>query len=186
MIHGHHRNASALRPGIGALAVGLLLAGLLSPQFARAEVEPKPLITFMIKDQFGKLHTSGYFRNSVVILVSGDKKGSGFIKEWSPVLEDSLVTEVKSFRVKFIPHAHLKGVPFFMKGTIKGKFSPAPDDWVLMDWDGEFHKAYELAEDHCNIVVFHRDGLRRIQVAVQEFDQQVFTRLLTGIRRLDR
>jgi len=28
MIHGHHWNASALRPGIGASAVGVLLAGV--------------------------------------------------------------------------------------------------------------------------------------------------------------
>ncbi len=184
MNRGHSWDASSWRFGIGALTACLLLAGLLSPHSARAEVEPKPLITFMIKDQFGKLHTSGYFRNSVVILVSGDRKGSSFIKEWSPVLADSLAAEVKSFRVKFIPHAHLGGAPFFMKGTIKGKFSKAPDDWVLMDWGGEFHKAYELAEDHCNIVVFDQDGSRRIQVAVREFDPQVFTRILAGIRRL--
>ena len=121
----------------------------------------------------------------MAILISGDKKGSTFIKEWSPVLADSLAAEVKSFRVKFIPHAHLKGVPFFMKGSINGKFPRTPDGWVLMDWGGEFNKAYELKEDHCSIVVFDQDGLRRIQVAVQEFDQAVFARLLAGIRRLD-
>ena len=151
-----------------------------------AEVAPAPLIDFRIKDQFGKLHTSGSFQNSVAIVVSGDKKGSTFIKEWSPVLADSLAAEVKSFRVKFIPHAHLKGVPFFMKGTIKGKFPKEPDKWVLMDWDGEFDKAYELEENHCSIVVFDQEGLRRIQVAVQDFDQVVFARLLAGIRRLER
>jgi len=184
MILGHLRKSASLRLGIGGLTVCLLLAGMLLPLSARAEVEPKPLITFRIKDQFGKLHTSGYFQNSVAILVSGDRKGSDFIKEWSPVLADSLAAEVKSFRVKFIPHAHLEGAPFFMKGSIKGKFSQAPDDWVLMDWSGEFNQAYELAEDHCSILVFDRDGLRRIQVEVQEFDPEVFTRVLAGIRQL--
>jgi len=175
-----------LRNGAGELGTFLLLAGAGTFVPATAEVEPAPLIEFRIKDQFGKLHTSGCFRNSVAILISGDRKGSTFIKEWSPVLADSLAGDMQNFRVKFIPHAHLKGSPFFMKGTIRGKFPKTPDDWVLMDWGGEFNKAYELAADHCTIVVFDRDGLRRIQVAVQEFDQQVFTRLLTGIRRLDR
>ncbi len=181
MTIGLWRDASIRSGGAGVLLVFLLLT---IPVFA--EVEPTPLIDFRIKDQFGKLHTSGSFRNSVAIVVSGDRKGYEYTKEWSPVLADSLAVEVKSFRVRFIPHAHLKGAPFFMKGTIKGKFSEAPDKWVLMDWGGEFNQAYELKEDHCNIVVFDQDGLKRIQLAVQQFDQQIFTRLLTGIRRLDR
>ncbi len=164
----------------------MLLVFLLLVIPVLAEVEPTPLIDFRIKDQFGKLHTIGSFRNSVAILVSGDRIGNEYIKEWSPVLSDSLAAEVNGFRVKFIPHAHLKGAPFFMKGSIKGKFSNVPDDWVLMDWGGEFNQAYELMENHCNIVVFDQNGLRRIQVAVQEFDQTVFTRLLAGIRQLDR
>jgi hypothetical protein len=179
MTLGRYRVTFVRRSGAGVVLVFLLLA---IPVFA--EVEPTPLIDFRIKDQFGKLHTCGYFQNSVAIVVSGDRKGSAFIGEWSPILADSLSAEVKSFSVKFIPHAHLKGVPFFMKGSIKGKFPQTPDGWVLMDWDGEFNKAYELKEDRCNIVVFDKDGLRRIQVAVQEFDEPVFTRLLSGIRRL--
>jgi hypothetical protein len=147
-------------------------------------IEPAPLIDFRIKDQYGKLHTSGYFQDSVVVVVSGDRKGSTFIEQWSPALEDSLAAQVKSFRVKFIPHAHLKGAPFFIKGAIKDKFTQEGRGWVLMDWDGEFKKAYGLVEDHCSIVVFDPDGLRRIQVAVQEFDPEVFTRVLEGIRSL--
>ena len=181
MIPGRCRIPFVRLGGVGVLLVFQLLA---IPVLA--EVEPTPLIDFRIKDQFGKLHTNGYFRNSVAILVSGDRKGSEFIEEWSPVLADSLSAEIKSFRVKFIPHAHLQGAPFFMKGTIKGKFSQTPDGWVLMDWGGEFNKAYELKENHCSIVVFDQDGLRRIQVAVQEFNPAVFARLLAEIRRLER
>ena len=184
------------RPGLnsvgrfqwGPLLVVLLLAGMGEPVPAaegpEPSPEPLPLIDFRIKDQMGKLHTSGYFRNSVVVLVSGDKKGSTFIGEWSPVLADSLAAEIKNFRVKFLPHAHLEGVPFFMKCSIRNKFSDDPGEWVLMDWDGEFRKAYDLAEDHCSIVVFDARGARRIQVAVQEFDAMVFHQTLTGIRAL--
>jgi hypothetical protein len=178
---------------LGALVFFFLLAGSGAPVPAGAEagaetgaeVEPLPLIDFRIKDQFEKLHTSGSFRNFVTILVSGDRKGSAFIGDWSPVLEDSLAVEVKSYRVKFLPHAHLKGVPFFLKGTVKNKFTQDGQEWVLMDWGGEFRKSYGLAEDHCNIVVFDREGIRRIQEAVQEFDPQVFERVLAGIRGLE-
>jgi hypothetical protein len=171
-----------------ALVFSFLLACILAPDPAGAEsgteVEPLPLIDFRIKDQFDKLHTSGSFRNTVTILVSGDRKGSSFIGQWSPALEDSLTSEVKRYRVKFIQHAHLKGVPFFIKGTIKGKFKEDADTLVLLDWGGEFRKAYDLTEDHCSIVIFDREGKRRIQEAVQEFDPQVFARILAGIRRL--
>jgi len=170
------------------LAVVLLLAGMGEPVPAAEEPapfpEPIPLIDFRIKDQMGKLHTSGYFRDSVVVLVSGDRTGSTFIGKWSPILADSLAAEIKSYRVKFLPHAHLKGAPFFIKGSIKKKFSENPDEWVLMDWDGVFRKAYDLASDHCSIVVFDAQGARRIQVAVQEFEPRVFDRTLAGIRAL--
>ncbi len=170
------------------LMVLFLLAGMGEPVPAAEESPlvpgPTPLIDFRIKDQLGKLHTSGYFRNSVVVLISGDRKGSAFISEWSPVLADSLASEIKNYRVKFLPHAHLEGAPFFMKGTIRNKFSDHPDDWVLMDWGGDFRKAYDLAEDQCSIVVFDARGVRRIQVAVQDFDARVFHQTLTGIRGL--
>ncbi len=174
------------------MVVVLLLAAMGDPVAAAEEASPIPeiipaaipLINFRIQDQMGKLHTSGYFRNSVVVLFSGDREGSVFIKQWSPVLADSLAAEIKNYRVKFLPHAHLAGAPFFMKGTIRNRFSDDPAEWVLMDWDGEFRAAYDLAEDHCSIVVFDSQGLRRIQVVVQEFDPRLFQRILTGIRAL--
>ena len=86
MIPGRCRVPIVRRCGVGVLLAFLLLAIPVS-----AEVAPTPLIDFRLKDQFGKLHTSGSFQNSVAILVSGDKKGSTFIKEWSPILADSLV-----------------------------------------------------------------------------------------------
>jgi hypothetical protein len=143
-----------------------------------------PLIDFLIKDQMDVLHTSGYFRESVVVLISGDRTGSTFMDQWSPVFLDSLAAEVASYQVKFIPHADLKGAPSFLQGMIKGKFSEDPAEWVLLDWDGEFKEAYDLALDHCSIVVFDAQGARRIQVAVQEFDPWVFHQTLNGIRGL--
>ncbi|MEN8006837.1 MAG: hypothetical protein ABFS42_07450 [Candidatus Krumholzibacteriota bacterium] len=179
---------SATRFVLQTLVVVLLFAGMGETVSAAEETdlvhEPLSLIDFCIEDQRGKLRTSGYFRNSVVVLISGDRKGNSFREEWSPVLTDSLTAELKCYRVKFLPHAHLEGAPFFMKGTIRNKFSESPDEWVLMDWDGEFRKAYDLAEDRLSIVVFDALGTRRIQVAVQEFDGQVFHRTLAGIREL--
>ena len=174
--------------GLSLLLFFLLMVGTGIPvpaaEDSEAVLEPLPLIDFRIKDQMDILHTSGYFQDSVVVLISGDRTGSTFMDEWSPVFVDSLAAETATFRVKFIPHAHLKGAPSFLQGMIKGKFSEDPAEWVLMDWDGEFQEAYDLAEDHCSIVVFDTQGNRRIQVAVQEFDPWVFHQTLNGIREL--
>lgn len=172
----------------GLLLLVLLAAGAAAPVPASGESEPQleplPLIDFRIKDQMDVLHTSGYYRNSVVVLMSGDRHGSAFMDEWSPVFVDSLASEIVNYQVKFIPHAHLEGAPFFMRSMIKGKFSEDPAEWVLLDWDGEFNEVYDLTEDHCTIVVFDVEGLRRIQVAVQEFDPWVFHQTINGIRSL--
>ena len=174
--------------GLSLLLLVLLLAGTGTPVPAAADsaaaLEPMPLIDYRIKDQMDILHTSGYFRESVVVLISGDRTCSTFMDEWSPVFVDSLASEIANYRVKFIIHAHLEGAPTFLQGMIKGKFSQDPAEWVLMDWDGEFQMAYGLAEDHSSIVVFDAQGARRIQVAVQEFDPWVFHQTLNGIRDL--
>ncbi len=147
-------------------------------------VAPLQLIDFRIKDQFDKLHTSGSLQGVVAIVVSGDRKGSGYMGDWVPVLTDTLAAEVNSRRVKIVSHAHLKGVPFFLKKSIRGKFSEDEKNWVLMDWKGEFRQAYDLAEDHCSILVFDRTGARRRQLAVREFDPEKFRGLLADIRTM--
>jgi hypothetical protein len=91
---------------------------------------------------------------------------------------------VKRYRVKIIPHAQIKGAPFFIKGTILGKFREEGTVWTLMDWDGAFQEAYDFAEDHCSILVFDREGVLRMQSAVEELDQEILGNLLAEIRRL--
>lgn len=163
-------------------------SGELFPAAAAADEEagaaPLPLVEFRIKDQFDVLHTSGYFRNSVVVVVSGDRKGHEFMGPWQTALADSLAPELETFRVKIIRHAHLKGAPFFVKGKIKSSFSRDPDQWVLMDWEGVFREAYDFREDYCSIVVFDSAGVRQLQLAVTVFDSEVFLRLLGRIREL--
>ena len=51
-----------------------------------------------------------------------------------------------------------KGVPFFLKGMVRGKFPQEPGEWVLLDWKGRFAKAYEWVEGESNILVFDAGG----------------------------
>ena len=144
-------------PPVASLFIILPLLALV----ADARAGEDRLISFSIKDQFDRLHTHGRYHSAVVVVTWGDREGSNFIGNWESALSDSLTAEIKSFRVREIAVAHLKGVPFFIKGKIKGYFPKDPDEWVLMDWGGEFNKAYDCTKDHCNLLVFGRDGKLR-------------------------
>jgi hypothetical protein len=172
--------ASPLGP---TLALWVLASALLVLGTSTKAAEDN-LISFRIKDQFDRLHTDGRYRKSVVVVYWGDRKGSEYVDNWEPVLGDSLTAETKSFRVREISVAHVKGVPFFIKGKIKVYFSKDPDEWVLMDWGGEFDKAYDCTQDHCNVLVFGRDGRLRGHWALTESDPTALAKILALMREL--
>ncbi len=165
------------------LALGVWLLMVLASGQSLADTADQNLVKFRIKDQFDKLHTSGYYQNAVVVLVTGDRKGSDYIPQWAPALNDSVSSLVNSYRVKFLPVAHLKGVPFFIKSTIKGKFPKEKEKWSLMDYKGLFKKSYDLPDDMCSVLVFDRQGVLRLKKSVTDFDQHVQTEILVAIRR---
>lgn len=150
---------------------------------AVADTSPPTLVNFSIKDQFDKLHTSGYYQNAVVVLVTGDRQGSKFIEQWAPALTDSVSGLISRYRVKFLPVAHLKGVPFFIKSTIKGKFPQEESKWTLMDYEGLFKKSYDLPAEMCSLVVFDRAGVLQLKKTVTDFDPEVQAEILAAIRQ---
>ena len=149
-----------------------------------AEPPGTPLVEFRIKDQFDTLHTSGAYRGAVVVVVAGDRQGSRYIEQWAPALRDSVADLIARHRVKFLPVAHLKGVPFFVKRTIKGKFPQERDKWTLMDYEGLFKLTYVMPDDHCSLLVFDRAGRLRMQHAVTDFEPALQDELIAAIRRL--
>ena len=163
----------------------ILVAILLLPSYAGAEDSvATELISFKIKDQFDNLHTDGRYRSSVVLLTWSDRKGSDYSGAWTSALRDSLASDLRSYRLRHIPVAHLKGVPFFIKGKIKGYFSKEPEDWVLMDWGGEFNKAYACSEDNCNVLVFDRNSQLVARWAVSEDDPETLAAMVATLRKL--
>lgn len=112
------------------------------------------LIDFKIKDQFGRTYTADSWPDSIIVIIGSDRKGSEFSGTWSGAIKDSLKNEPGFDRVKFVGLSDLRGVPFFLKGYVRGKFPKEPDNWVLMDWKGRFPEAYQFKEDHCNILIF--------------------------------
>ena len=136
-------------------ALALLLVG------TTVVAQESALISFKIKDQFDRVHTDVEYRGNVLVIIGGDKGGAEFSDQWKRAIGESLSDELAFDEVKFLRYADMRGVPFFLKGMIKGKFPREKEFWILLDWKGHIAKAYEFQSDATNVVIFDRDGQLR-------------------------
>jgi hypothetical protein len=128
------------------------------------------LIDFRVEDQFRKIHTRDEVRGKVFIIVGADRKGSEFTGAWN----DAIMTGVREMgvadQVISVVLADLRGLPFFLKGMIRGKFAERSKGWSIMDWKGVFPKAYGFEKDVSNVLVFGPDGRLLHRTSGQEAD----------------
>jgi len=142
------------------------------------------LIEFEIADQFDRVYRSADYVGRIVYVLGSDGKGAKFNGAWGDAIYEEL-KDVEGFGdVAILPLAHLKSVPFFLKGTIKKKFPQEKDHWVLMDWKGLFNQAYGLEPKSTNILIFSADGNLVHQAYGQEVDQEILDQLLETLREL--
>lgn len=148
-----------------ALAV-LLSFGAAQATEKEAHTADSTLIPFAMQDQFKQEYSDVTFRDTALLVLVANKGGSKYSRKWSPALRDSLVAWSLESRVNLLGVATMKGVPFFLKGMVKGKLPKDPKEWMLLDWKGDFAKAYECAGDTCHVLIFDRQSLLRHQLAV--------------------
>lgn len=87
-------------------------------------------------------------------------------------------------RVKFLPHADMRGVPFFLKGVVKGKFPKGEEKWVLLDWKGRIAQAYHYQSDASNILVFDEDGSLAYQTHGREPEDSKLESIVEKLKAL--
>jgi len=128
------------------------------------------LIDFEIEDQFEHKHRDVDWRGDVLLLIGSDQDGSQFDDIWTKAIRDSVttITDVDSLRIVHV--AEVRGVPFFLKGMVRGKFPRDSAHPIILDWKGKFAAAYGFEENKANILVFDRKGLLQHQLAVTEMD----------------
>jgi hypothetical protein len=80
--------------------------------------------------------------------------------------------------------ADVRGVPFFLKGMVRGKFPKEPGKWMLLDWKGKFAKAYHCVKDSCNILLFDDDGNLVREFVVAELNEAAMSPVLAGLNEL--
>lgn len=158
------------------------LIGLLAGALGRAE--DLKLIDFELEDQFGNLHRTADVEGTIVLLIGSDKGGSPFNGEWGRAVHEELGDHPFYDVISQLAHADLRGVPFFLKGMIRGKFPDEPDRWVLMDWKGALAKTYAFVAKSSNILVFSTDGALVHHAAGREPDDETVDEVVAALRRL--
>jgi hypothetical protein len=144
------------------------------------------LIRFQIKDQFDRVHSEEALKSRVVLVLCGDREGSRYQGLWGDRIRDSLRVRDRLSSVLLLDVADLRGVPFFIKGSVKRKFPREKAAWVLLDWKGRFAQAYSFQADSLNLALFDQTGTLVYQVGVQELDPVELEVLMSRIAQLPR
>ena len=92
------------------------------------------LVAFEMEDQFKNTYSHADFWGHILVVVGSDKEGASVAMEWGKALGKSLKPEIDGERVSLIGLSDLRGVPFFLKKYVRGKFSQSKEDWALLDW----------------------------------------------------
>ena len=142
---------------------------------------PGELIDFKVEDQFKKIHTRDEVRGKVFIIVGSDRGGSGFNGAWSNAIMSGIRRLGVQDQVVEVGLADLRGLPFFLKGMIRGKFAEKSGGWSIMDWKGVFPNAYGFENDRANILVFGPDGALLHRTSGQEADPAEIRTILEKI-----
>ena len=117
------------------------------------------LMPFELEDQFRNSHSHADFKGRVLVVIGSDREGASEAENWGKALSQSLKPERDSGRLNLIGLSNLRGVPFFLKDYVRGKFSQKEGEWALMDWKGLFADSYGFIAGNANVVVFDKEGV---------------------------
>ena len=165
------------------------LAALVSSFAVQVFVTPvsaqqSALVPFEMKDQFDRVHRHSDYADRILIVIGSDRSGSEFHDDWETALRDSLAADSSRVEIAFLSVAEVRGVPFFLKGTVKGKFSREEDEWILLDWGGLLAETYGFEPESTNILVFATDGTLVSHVHGRELDLEKLSAILAPLRQL--
>lgn len=136
---------------------------------------------FRLEDQFKREYTDDQFRGRVVVVIGSDKEGSQYNELWTKAILDSIEDRSEFDKIALLGVADLRGVPFFLKGYVRGRFPEDRDKWALLDWKGLFAEAYDFVEEESNILVFDTQGRLVYRTNGTEPHKQVLQKIITAI-----
>ncbi len=162
--------------------MGGLLACLSTVPAVAGGQSPRLLIPFEIEDQHRRLHRQADYLDRVVLVLGSDRGGSRFSAGWRRAITQAVGGEPRFDKLSVLSLADLRGVPFFVRGSVRKRFPRAPDNRVLLDWKGLFPVTYAFEPDACNLLVFAADGALVIQAHGREVDPETLAAVVAAIR----
>lgn len=166
---------------LGALLSAALGVGVALPLHAQG-ADAVQLVPFALEDQFGQQWSEADFAGRVAVVMVADREGSEFSDAWAEALSEVFEGEIALQQVVLAGVAHLRGVPFFIKGMVRGSFSKSPEEWVLLDWGGHWAEHYPFATEHMNLMVFAPDGRQVFDATSRDVDQVLLDRMVETVR----
>ena len=143
------------------------------------------LFEFELRDQFKLEYSNQSWNDSIVIFLGSNKAGNVYNHIWAKAIEDSTSVIFPESAIKQIGIANLRGLPFFLKGFIRGKFPKDKNVRILMDWRGSFSKAYNFEANQCNILIFDRKKNLVYQSLVTDFEDAKLNEILSVLKFLE-
>lgn len=163
---------------------GLLLTILGFAAGSATHAEELQLLDFELEDQFGTVHRRSDVQGTIVLLNGSDKGGVQFNGVWGRAIQEALGDHPAYDQISQLAYANLRGVPFFLKKLIRGKFPQEPERWTLMDWKGVIARAYEFAPKSTNLLLFAPDGSLVLHASGRELDEQTLDEVITALGSL--
>lgn len=162
----------------------LMLAGLVAGTPALSLAEDQMLFDFEMEDQFRDVHRSSDVSGSIVVVIGSDKDGSEFNELWGQAIHEALLDHPRYDRISFLPLADLRGVPFFLRGLVRGFMPDNNERWVLTDWKGLFPGTYGFEDKATNLLVFSQQGVLKHQHSGREPDDDAVETIVNLLRAM--
>ena len=131
--------------------------GLAQQESPEPRSQPR-LIAFELEDQFERTWTDADYRDRVVLAIATGRKSKELAEDWGDAIDAEFANELETGELAVLAVASLKGIPGFLKGSVRGRFPENRERWVMLDWRGEFAEAYGLDTDVASLLLFDRSG----------------------------
>jgi hypothetical protein len=141
------------------------------------------LVSFEMEDQFRNVYSHRDYAGRVLILIGSDRDGSRYAREWGKALDAAIDRDGAAPDVDLVGFSDLRGVPFFLKGYVRGKFPREEGESTLLDWSGVFADSYDFVSGTVNIFVFDRRGRLIHTSHVKHVAEADLTEIVSIIRK---
>jgi predicted transcriptional regulator len=135
--------------------------------------EPAP--SFDLKDQFGKLWKLADLKNNIVVIVAANQKSGRAMGPWV----DNLKTKYEG-KIRILGLLDLHDIFVLGRGIAKSRIRSETKDPMMLDFNGDTGKAYQVSDKYPVVMVIDKKGIVR-DVEKANYTQNAFKSAASAI-----